>query len=149
MERDDRGARPSIVGQEGLQHASEKSESPEGLPVRDPKEGEGHPNPRHGSIVSIRYGAEDGPPRRRVVEIDSSIPMRPLRRRLAFWTNHGKTSYEWWRHLTQPFVLIFIFPAVAFAAWQWAFCLSALSVIAVSSSDLFPFPPYNFSTIVS
>jgi hypothetical protein len=24
-----------------------------------------------------------------------------------------------------------------------------LSLVAVSSSDLFPFPPYNFSTIVS
>lgn len=46
----------------------------------------------------------------------------------------------------QPFALLFLFPAVAFAAVQWAFVLSALSVVAVSQSDLYTLPPYNFST---
>jgi len=38
-----------------------------------------------------------------------------------------------------------VFPAIAFAAIQWAFCLSALSIVAVSTSDLYPYSPYNFS----
>lgn len=28
---------------------------------------------------------------------------------------------------------------------QWAFCLSALSLVAAATSDLYPLPPYNFS----
>lgn len=102
---------------------------------------------RHNSVVSIRYDvAEDAS--KRLVEIDHSIPIRSWRRRHALWTTNGsrRVSYEWWRHLYQPFALLFLFPAVAFAAVQWAFVLSALSVVAVSQSDLYTLPPYNFST---
>jgi len=82
-----------------------------------------------------------------LVEIDRSIPLRPLRRRLAFATPNSSTGYKWYHHITQPIALLFRFPAVAFTAWLWSFCLCALSVVAVSGSDLLPFAPYNFSTI--
>jgi len=73
--------------------------------------------------------------------------MRSWNRRHALWTTDGSaaSTYEWWRHLYQPFAVLFLFPAIAFAAVQWAFCLSALSLVAVYSSDLYPLPPYNFS----
>jgi hypothetical protein len=106
--------------------------------------------PRQNSIVSVHYAAEDDAPKSRLVEIDHSIPVRPWKRRYALWTTNGANppTYEWWRHLYQPFALLFIFPAIAFAAIQWAFCISALSLLAVSSSNLFPLPPYNFSATV-
>lgn len=84
---------------------------------------------------------------KRVVEIDHSIPMYPWRQRLALWTVNGEGSptYSWWRHLWQPFAVLFFFPAAAFAAIQYAFCLAALSVVAVTQSDLYPSAPYYFS----
>jgi MFS family permease len=105
------------------------------------------PDPRKFSVVSITYNPEQGDERKRVVEINHSIPLRPWKRRFALWTTDGsnQSNYEWWRHLYQPFAVIFIFPTIAFAAIQWAFCLSALSLVAVSTSDLYPLPPYNFS----
>lgn len=103
---------------------------------------------RQGSIMSILYTQHDANAVRRLVEIDRSIPKRPWKRRYALYTTDGETSsYEWWRHFTQPFVLMVRFPVIAFAALEWAFCLSALSLVAVSTSNLYPYPPYNFSAI--
>jgi MFS family permease len=82
----------------------------------------------------------------RIVSVDDTIPIRPLRQRYALYTPSPPSSYTWPRHLYQPFLLIYHFPAVAFTSIIWAFCLSALSVVAVSQSDLLPLPPYNFSS---
>jgi hypothetical protein len=107
-------------------------------------------HPRSQSIVSVHYAAGDNVPKSRLVEIDHSIPLRPWKRRYAWWTTNGPNplTYEWWRHLTQPFFLLYVFPAVAFASVQWAFCISALSLLAISSSNLFSLPPYNFTAAV-
>lgn len=85
----------------------------------------------------------------RLVPIDHSISMRPLKRRYALWNSDGSgsSSYEWWRHFTQPFVLIATIPAAGFAAIQWAFCLAALSLVAVATADLYAVDPYNFTSI--
>jgi hypothetical protein len=98
----------------------------------------------------VHYEKGEDAPKARLVEIDYSIPQRPWKRRYALWTTNGAnpSSYEWWRHLYQPFAVLFLFPTIAFAAVQWAFCLSALSLIAVSTSNLYPLPPYNFSAAV-
>jgi hypothetical protein len=95
----------------------------------------------------LRFSPEDGAAPRRLIEIDHRIPLRPLRRRLAFYTKNSSAGYRWYHHITQPVALLFQFPAVAFTAWLWSFCLCALSLVAVSGSDLLPFAPYNFSTI--
>lgn len=124
---------------------NEKSEKPE-KSHPDSSNSEGI---HRGSVVSVRYDVEETEAKQRLVNVDRSIPIRSWRRRYALFTTNGSQSstYEWWRHLTQPFVLIATFPGVAFAALQWAFCLSALSLVAVATSDLFSVPPYNFSAV--
>jgi hypothetical protein len=124
------------------------------VPALDEKSGDhlevAEERARQGSVASVHYNKGEDVPTTRLVEVNYSIPMRPWKRRYALWTSNGNhvSSYEWWRHLYQPFALLFLFPAIAFAAVEWAFCLSALSVVAVSSSDLYPLPPYNFSAAV-
>jgi MFS family permease len=98
--------------------------------------------------VATPTAASQDSTRRRLVEIDNNIPIRPKSRRYAWYTTNGSnhpSHYSWVRHLYQPFVLLYQFPVVAFAAVQWAFCLSALSVVAVATSNIYPYPPYSFS----
>lgn len=85
----------------------------------------------------------------RVVQINHDIPTRPLRRRYGPYNRDGaaQNRYEWWRHFTQPFVLIATIPAAGFAALQWAFVLAAISLVAVSTADLYTIDPYNFGPI--
>lgn len=115
------------------------------------KEGKGGPLPVDAEVNQettkdgLTYDSSADPQQRRYVQIDHSIPKRSLKQRYALWTPSHSTGYPWWRHLVQPFILFLRFPAVAFAGSIWAFCLSALSVVAVSQSDLLPLPPYNFS----
>lgn len=49
------------------------------------------------------------------------------------------------RHIFQPFVILVQFPAVAFAALQYGWLVSMLSVVAVTQATIYPAPPYNFS----
>lgn len=100
---------------------------------------------RDSATEIIGYSTTDNI-QQRIVPIDSTIPLRSLRQRYALYTPSPPSSYSWPRHLYQPFLLIYHFPAVAFTSAIWAFCLSALSVVAVSQSDLLPLPPYNFSS---
>jgi MFS family permease len=48
-------------------------------------------------------------------------------------------------HIFQPFVILVQFPAVAFAALQYGWLVSMLSVVAVTQATIYPAPPYNFS----
>lgn len=140
-----REGRSSVVG-EGLVDPSNVHDEKTEKPAASNNAAD---DTRHGSVVSVEYDPAQASTKRRIVEIDPSIPVRSWKRRHAWYTTNGAlpVTYEWWRHLTQPFVLLFIFPAVAFSALQWAFCLAALSLVAVSTSDLYPFPPYNFSAV--
>ncbi|KAK4944136.1 hypothetical protein LTR10_016469 [Elasticomyces elasticus] len=88
--------------------------------------------------------------RRRVVEIDSTIPMDSYWRRHRFWSTEKVTTTEsrsLWMHLYQPFQILCTFPAVMFCALQYGFLIAMLAVLAVTQADLYPFPPYNFSPI--
>lgn len=49
------------------------------------------------------------------------------------------------RHVFQPFDILVQFPAVAFAALQYGWLVSMLSVVAVTQATIYPAPPYNFS----
>ncbi|KIW05911.1 hypothetical protein, variant [Verruconis gallopava] len=95
--------------------------------------------------IVLEIGSNKITSRRRLVEIDTTIPMRSRGRRYAMYTLTSVSHYSWARHLYQPFALLYYFPAVAFAALQWAFCLAALSIVAVSTSNIYPYAPYNFS----
>lgn len=86
--------------------------------------------------------------RRRLVEIDHSIPMDSYKKRLAFYTLDTQTTSEKrsvWMHIYQPFQILFTFPAVMFTALQYGFLIAMLAVLAVTQASLYPFEPYNFS----
>ena len=95
----------------------------------------------------IGYIDENQPLRSRAVEIDHTIPMKGYQERLRFYTNSSNSTGGFWVHFYQPFLILCLFPAVAFTALQYGFSLCVLSILAVTQADLFVLPPYNFSSI--
>lgn len=86
--------------------------------------------------------------RRRLVEIDHSIPMDSYKKRLALYTLDKQTTSEKrsvWMHIYQPFQILVTFPAVMFTALQYGFLIAMLAVLAVTQASIYPFEPYNFS----
>ncbi|KAL6246098.1 hypothetical protein RBB50_007251 [Rhinocladiella similis] len=88
--------------------------------------------------------------RRRVVEIDTAIPMDSYLKRHRLWSTEkalttGNRSY--WMHFLQPFQMLCTFPAVAFCALQYGFLIAMLAILAVTQATLYPAPPYNFTPI--
>ncbi|KIW10970.1 hypothetical protein PV08_10269 [Exophiala spinifera] len=88
--------------------------------------------------------------RRRMVEIDTSIPMDSYLKRHRLWSTEkaittGNRSH--WTHFFQPFQMMYTFPAVAFCALQYGFLIAMLSVLAVTQTTLYPAPPYNFTPV--
>lgn len=107
---------------------------------------------KRGAVDTISADAPEAASneRRRVVEIDTSIPMNSYPKRLAFWSLDKQAATErrsLWMHLYQPFQILVTFPAVMFTALQYGFCIAMLAILAVTQSNLYPFPPYNFSPI--
>ena len=104
---------------------------------------------RVGSIsVDATEAAENE--RRRLVDIDTSIPMNSYWKRHALWTLSKQTTTEQrslWMHIYQPFQILCTFPAVMFTALQYGFSIAMLAILAVTQATLYPFPPYNFSPI--
>lgn len=72
-----------------------------------------------------------------------------------YWTRHrlwtadheysGQSHNSLFRHIIQPFEILVSFPAVAFAALQYGWLVSVLSIVAVTQATILPAPPYNFS----
>lgn len=80
----------------------------------------------------------------------SNIPMD------SYWRRHRLISLDtdaarhnqknsFLGHVFQPFIILCQFPAVAFAALQYGWLVSMLSVVAVTQAVVYPAPPYNFS----
>ncbi|KAH7152662.1 major facilitator superfamily domain-containing protein [Dactylonectria macrodidyma] len=85
---------------------------------------------------------------RRVIDIDTTIPMKSYRERHAFWTLDSQATERrsMWQQVYQPFQLLVTFPAVMFAALQYGFAIAMLAILAVTQSILYAAPPYSFST---
>lgn len=73
--------------------------------------------------------------------LDITIPQNSWRKRLALVT---PTSEPIWPHFHRPFRVL-IFPAVAFAAFQYAAGVGWLTATSCVLSRVFPGPPYHFS----
>ncbi|RDW68165.1 hypothetical protein BP6252_09561 [Coleophoma cylindrospora] len=120
-----------------------------------PEKGEKHINPKFADSPETQPQGNNetaarntsGSTERALVEIDHSIPLKPYRERFACWSPAPHVQTSFWHHFYQPFVILFTFPAIAFAALQYGFTLAALSVLSVTQADLFPYAPYDFSTI--
>ena len=100
------------------------------------------------SSISVDATVAANNERRRIVELDQSIPMNSYRKRHAFWTLDKQATTEQrslWMHFYQPFQILVTFPAVAFTALQYGFLIAMLAVLAVTQATLYPFPPYNFT----
>lgn len=83
--------------------------------------------------------------------IDSSIPIKSYWKRMSLITTTPSSlqheNHNFIRHFWQPFVVLCLFPAIAFGALQWGFAFSSLSVMLVTQAAFYPAPPYNFSPI--
>lgn len=79
---------------------------------------------------------------------NSTIPVDSYWKRHRLYTLDtsslpGKKN-SFFRHVVQPFEILLRFPAVAFAALQYGWLVSVLSVVAVTQATIYPAPPYNF-----
>lgn len=80
--------------------------------------------------------------------LDTSIPLYGYRKRHSLYrmdSTAGARHHGFFRHIWQPFEILVQFPAVGFAALQYAWQISLLSILAVTQAILYPLPPYNFS----
>jgi MFS family permease len=105
---------------------------------------------RLGTISVDATEAAQNTERRRLVEIDHSIPLKSYRERHTFWSLEKQVTSENrtpWMHFFQPFHILVTFPAVMFTALQWGFLIAMLAILAVTQATLYPFPPYNFTPI--
>ncbi|KAH6995224.1 major facilitator superfamily domain-containing protein [Ilyonectria destructans] len=85
---------------------------------------------------------------RRLVDIDTTIPMKTYWERHTFWSVDSQAieRISMWQQIYQPFQILVAFPGVAFAALQYGFAIAMLAILAVTQSALYAAPPYNFST---
>ncbi|ETI25008.1 hypothetical protein G647_04378 [Cladophialophora carrionii CBS 160.54] len=105
---------------------------------------------RLGSISVDATEAAQNTERRRLVEIDHSIPLKSYRTRHALWSLDKQVTSAHrppWMHFIQPFHILVTFPAVMFTALQYGFLIAMLAILAVTQATLYPFPPYNFTPI--
>jgi hypothetical protein len=77
--------------------------------------------------------------------IDHSIPMKPLRERLAFTTTTPAPFSKLLVHTYQPFIMLFTIPAILYCALQYGALLAWFSVIVTSEAEFFILAPYNFT----
>jgi len=76
--------------------------------------------------------------------IDTSIPMKPYRQRLALFT---RTDGSIFHDFYQPVELLFTFPAIAFCAITYGSLLAWFAVLtSIQATYLFS-PPYNFTAV--
>jgi hypothetical protein len=79
--------------------------------------------------------------------IDHSIPMKTYRQRLALMTITPGGWGKFFKHMYQPILLLFMFPAVAFTALQLGSLLSWYAIMVTTQATYFALPPYSFGPI--
>ena len=77
--------------------------------------------------------------------IDPNIPMRSYRERLAFTTTSHAPASLFLRHTYQPFIVLTTLPGYLYLALVYGTEFAWFSMISVTKSSIFPYPPYNFS----
>jgi hypothetical protein len=127
-----------------LEHhqSNENREAKSGFGVKDGKTG-------NGGNSSSSFASELPPARTLQIHggerrIDRSIPRKSLLQRLALITNSPGSFSTFFSHVWQPFMLLALFPAVAFTALQYGASVSWIAILGTTQSILYPVPPYNF-----
>ncbi|KAJ4315296.1 hypothetical protein N0V84_008452 [Fusarium piperis] len=85
--------------------------------------------------------------RKRLVEIDTNIPMKTYWERHALWSldKEASAGKSFWQQFYEPFHILAVFPAVMFAALQYGWSIAMLAILAVTQSALYAAPPYSLS----
>lgn len=81
----------------------------------------------------------------RSVAVDSNIPLKSYHSRLALFSPSASSLASFIRHMYQPFVLLFTFPAVFYMSLLNAAQVSAGIIPITVYSTYMTFPPYNFN----
>lgn len=121
---------------------------------RDQGEGSNEDSTRTNSASSKRQSGEKfeispppplvpGPP----TNINTNIPMKSRRERLAFVTTSKAPFSKLFRHTWHPFVILATIPSISYCAVQYGILLSWFSVIVTSEAQFFVLPPYNFDEV--
>ncbi|EMD92688.1 hypothetical protein COCC4DRAFT_69986 [Bipolaris maydis ATCC 48331] len=73
--------------------------------------------------------------------IDPTLPRKTYLQRMTLLTT---SDYSVRHHFYQPVVILFMFPAVAYAALTYGTILGSLALMASTQATYLPRPPYNF-----
>ncbi|KAJ6786959.1 hypothetical protein PWT90_04596 [Aphanocladium album] len=79
--------------------------------------------------------------------IRDDVPMKSYKERLALFTKTGGNFRNIFRHVYQPFVILFTLPGVAFVAIVYGSLLTWLAIVINTQATYFTLPPYNFSSV--
>ena len=101
------------------------------------------------SIEVKQAGSDDGHPTAGSSKPSVEQPqykLKSYRERLAFWTPSRDISISWKDYFVQPFIVLFQFPGVFYAALTYGALLSWYSVLTTVESDALLYPPYNWDS---
>lgn len=76
------------------------------------------------------------------IHIDGSIPRKTYWQRMALVT---ATEAPVLRHVYQPFIVLFTFPAISYTAFTFGSVLSCFAIVTTIQAIYLPDAPYNFS----
>ncbi|KAM0140162.1 hypothetical protein ACHAO1_002390 [Botrytis cinerea] len=79
------------------------------------------------------------------VRIDYSIPQKSYWQKLALWSNSPMQLSQLFKHIYQPFLVIFTIPAVFFMSLQYGVLISCIVLPVTSLSSYMTLPPYEFN----
>jgi hypothetical protein len=102
--------------------------------------------------AGVKPNGEDMKRRSPSLEQVPSLEQQPefkpktYRERLALWTVQPHQPGDFIKHFYQPFVVLFAFPAVLYAAFTYGALLSWYSVISTVESEYFIHEPYNWDS---
>jgi MFS family permease len=85
--------------------------------------------------------AETGAVEQTTSHVDTSIPMKTYKQRLALIT---KTDAPIVQHFWQPVAILFTFPAVAYTALTYGGVLATFAIMTSVQATYLLLPPYNF-----
>jgi hypothetical protein len=80
--------------------------------------------------------------------LDTAIPRKTYRERMRLFPK-GCFDGDWslfFRHIYQPFIILFTFPAITYTALMYGSILAWFSVVVNVYSIYFTLPPYNFGS---
>lgn len=79
------------------------------------------------------------------INVDHSIPKKSYKQKLALWSTTPSTFSQLAKHIYEPILMLFFFPAVGYVGLMYGFMTASITVTITTYSSWMTRPPYSFS----